>query len=223
MKPIRLTQFFRWFFAVLTVATILGGIAACVGLATYRPTHWELPVTAQVPATNRMTFHETTAGRTVNIDRLQGRVTLSDASGSELLALYKRAAVPLIALYVGFFAMLFDLLRRLFRNVGRGDSFTAGNIRLVQIIGGLLIAMPLVSATADLWLFRTFSDYLLAHADGAVMRMGVQPISNVIFAPDMSGGAGLGWAVFLAGLLVLALAEVFRQGLKLKQDSELTI
>ena len=48
----------------------------------------------------------------------------------------KHYGLPLWLLHVMFLAALFELLRRLFRNVGRGDSFSPGTIRLVQAVAG---------------------------------------------------------------------------------------
>lgn len=45
-------------------------------------------------------------------------------------------AKPVLLIHAVFFAALFELLRRLFRNVGRGESFTQESVWLVQFVPG---------------------------------------------------------------------------------------
>lgn len=123
-----------------------------------------------------------------------------------------------------FGAALLDLLRRLFRNVARGESFTARNIRLVHVLGISILAFTLLSGAMQAWYSSQIVAYLNQHAavEGGHMS----------FASASSGGLVVNGRHFdipfsgrgiLTGLLVLALGEVFRQGLVLKQENDLTI
>lgn len=145
-------------------------------------------------------------------------VRVDDARG--LLEIAKHKGLPVALLAVVYFMLLFGLMRRLFANVGRGESFTRQNVRLVQLIGFSLLVYSLVSAVAQGCFEYAMFDFLSHHAtfevSGAAFRL-PQP-GNV----SISFGEG-GSPYFFTGLLVLALSEVFRQGLALKNDADLTI
>jgi len=131
--------------------------------------------------------------------------------------------LPLAILNVLFFTLLFDLLRRLFRNVGRGESFTRQSVRLVQIIGLSLLVFSVASAFAEAWFAHALYNYLADHA--VVTISGTSLHLPATHHMSISGGHRFpfGSSYFFSGLLVLALSEVFRQGLVLKTESDLTV
>jgi hypothetical protein len=63
----------------------------------------------------------------------------------------KTFGLPVLLIHALFLAALFELLRRLFRNVGRGESFTPQSVRLVQIIGVSLMVFAFVAAIGKSW------------------------------------------------------------------------
>ena len=157
------------------------------------------------------------------VTAFRGDITLLVAKAGGLIKVATHYGLPLALAETILFAVLFDLLRRLFRNVGRGDSFTRQSVVLVQIIGGTLIVYSLVSAMMVHLFEQAMFVYL---ANNAVLTVSGRALR--LPAPD--GGSfhyGLGLAVgkpaFLAGLLVLALSEVFRQGLVMKTENDLTV
>jgi len=101
-----------------------------------------------------------------------------------------------------------DLLRRLLRSACRAEVFTAANIRRVRAVGYLLIASAVVKFAAGVWLGGLIGVLLLRHTAGGWES----------FLASTQGDVSL-----LPGLLIVALAEVFRQGLVLKEESQLTI
>jgi hypothetical protein len=120
-----------------------------------------------------------------------------------------------------FLIVLFELLRRLFRNVGRGDSFAPQSVRLVQAVGFLLIGFSIAAGAAQSWFAWGAYDYFSQHTQivvsGTPLRLpsaGNHPWFDTSL---------FGHPVLFCGLLVLALAEVFRQGLSLKRDNDLTV
>ena len=133
----------------------------------------------------------------------------------------KTFGLPVLLIHFLFFAALFELLRRLFRNVGRGDSFTPQSVRLVQIVGGALIVFSLISAVGESWFAHAMYAYLTEHTQIAISGTSVHlpPPENTQLIARLPFGS----PVFLSGLLVLALAEVFRQGLALQRESDLTV
>jgi len=128
-----------------------------------------------------------------------------------------------LILNAAFFTVLFDLMRRLFRNVGRGESFNPKTIRLVQIIGISLLVFSLISAFGEGIFHHALYAYLAGHSvltiSGTAMHL---PMPKGI---EISGGGDFpfGTPLFFTGLLVLALGEVFRQGLVLKHENDLTV
>jgi Protein of unknown function (DUF2975) len=147
----------------------------------------------------------------VTVNRAAGAVRLLNAYG-----------LPVLLVYAVFFAALFELLRRLFRNVGRGESFSPQSVRLVQVVGGSLIVFAFVTAVAESWFAYAMYDYLEQYTQFTISGTPVQ-LPPADRPPWLGYESPFGSAELLAGLLVLALAEVFRQGLALQRDNELTI
>ena len=137
-----------------------------------------------------------------------------------MIELLKRYGLPLLLIKSIFLAVLFDLLRRLFRNVGRGESFTRQSVYLVQLVGVALIVFSVASAFVESWFAGAVYGYLAGHATLTIS-------GTSLHLPQLHGSSigrgGLGGSVFFPGLLVLALSEVFRQGLALKSEHDLTV
>jgi hypothetical protein len=161
----------------------------------------------------------------VTVRDLQGTLYFEAESGGDgLAARFKHFGLPMVLLYLAFGAVIFDLLRRLFRNVARRESFTARNIRLVHVLGGAMVVFSLLSGGMQAWSSSQMVSYLNQRAIAAGNPIRFETASNAKL--DLNGrrmaipidGTGI-----LAGLLVLALGEVFRQGLALKQENDLTI
>ena len=149
------------------------------------------------------------------------QVRVDDARG--LIEVVKHTGLPVVLLTLLYFIMLFGLMHRLFNNVGRGESFTSQNVRIVQIIGFSLLIFSLVSAFTEGWFQYAVLDYLSHHAvfqvSGTAFRL-PQPSS---FTISTASNSPFGSPMFFTGLLVLALSEVFRQGLFLKNENDLTV
>ena len=162
------------------------------------------------------------AESTLWLRAFNGNLDVNVARTAGIVELLKKYGLPVLFIYAVFFAVLFEIIRRLFRNVGRGESFTAQSVRLVQIVGGALIVFALVSAIAESWFAYAIYGYLVEHTQVAVSGAPVQ-LPAASSPPWLGYKSPFGSAEFLAGLLVLALAEVFRQGLALQRDSDLTV
>jgi hypothetical protein len=147
-------------------------------------------------------------------------VTVGRTAGA--VELLKNYGLPVLLVDALFFAVLFELIRRLFRNVGRGESFTPQSVRLVQIVGGALTVFALLSTIAESWFAYALYGYLVEHTQIAVSGTPVQ-LPPAAAPSWLWYDSPFGTPEFLAGILVLALAEVFRQGLALQRDSDLTV
>jgi hypothetical protein len=96
-------------------------------------------------------------------------------------------------------------------------------VRLVQIVGFTLIVYSLVSAMAENWFMHAAYAYLAQHATVTISGTPLHlPAARGMDFPHINGFP-FGSPVFFSGLLVLALSEVFRQGLALKSEHDLTV
>ena len=223
-----LPKLFRWVFTVLAVLTAfaaVGLIAVILVDPTLPPDARFGPVHGEVlgqPATLALQPGASGQGEpALNARAFNGSVIITVDKASGAIELLKGYGLPLLLIYAVFFAALFELLRRLFRNVGRGDSFTPQSVRLVQIVGGALIVFSLISAVGESWFAHAMYAYLTEHTQIAISGTSVRlpPAENTQLIARLPFGS----PVFLSGLLVLALAEVFRQGLALQRESDLTV
>jgi hypothetical protein len=221
-----LPKIFRWVFTVLAALAVLGAFVILVAIMInphlppgvhFGPATVDLggqPGTVLLrPANGDFDFQATA---------FRGTVTFFVGRAGGLLETMKRYGLPLMFLHVLFLAALFELLRRLFRNVGRGESFSLGTIRLVQTVAILLIASSFILAFAQDLFGQAVISYFTQHAVITISGTSIHlPASHFDMFPrhyfPFDG------AMFFSGLLVLALSEVFRQGLALKTDNELTI
>ena len=221
-----LPRLFRWVFAGLAVLAVLCAVAVCLAILI----NPKLPAGAQFGpvAIDLLGEPGTVALRPAGGDSdftvtaLRGAVSLSSEKAGGLVEVLKHWGLPMVLMNTIFFAVLFDLLRRLFRNVGRGDSFTLQSVRLVQVLGGWLILFSLVSAFAEHWFNEAAFGYFAQHTtmtiSGTTLHL---PVPRDRILPHV--GFPFGSPVFFSGLLVLALSEVFRQGLVLKNENDLTV
>jgi hypothetical protein len=231
----RLPKFFRRLFCFLEVASPVVGIMVCIFLAALPSVAnrselvLELGPVGLVPEPDALTVRlgeGDSAALTIN--NLQGTVSVKNPDPG-VLALIRWHTLPLILGCAAFTAVLFDRLRRLFRNLERGESFTERSVRLVHQIGGIIIVFSLLSAAATSWQDQAVTSWLTRHAtvQGVKMTFATPNEGGYRFTHNgqevgfhFGGGGILG---ILTGLLVLSLGEVFRQGLALKKENDLTI
>jgi len=224
-----LPRLFRVVFAVLAILAAL--TAVCIVAAMLIDP--ELPPGARFgPANGKfmgqpasIALEPGTTGQaepTLDLRAFGGNVAMTVDRPAGAVELFKTFGLPVLLIYAVFCAALFEVLRRLFRNVGRGESFTARSVRLVQIVGGTLIVYSLVSAVAESWFAYAMYGYLAEHTE--ILISGTPAQLPPAERPPWSGyESPLRSAEFFGGLLVLALAEVFRQGLALQRDNDLTV
>src|SRR5262245_52667719 len=110
------------FFAILEVIVLLGTIIA-LSLVAVLPrlpgkAWYSLGPVQFVPSAAPLEIKDTAAGD-LELRDLQGIVTVTNEFGPGRLAALRWAIPPVILVYSLFFVSLFDLLRRLFRNVAR--------------------------------------------------------------------------------------------------------
>jgi hypothetical protein len=227
-----LPKFLRWMFTIFAIFTALGALALCILLAIDPTLPPGLHFGPHAIAVNEIPATVTFRNSTFVLNALHGGLSATVQNTGALIELLKHYGLPVLILSALFYTALFDLLRRLFRNVGRGESFTRQTVRLVQIIGFSLLAFSIVSAFADGLFIHALYSYLAQHATIFVSGTAIhlpQPQdfkfsgSHEVTFSSSGDGSVFGSPLFFTGLLVLALSEVFRQGLVLKSEHDLTV
>lgn len=222
-----LPRLFRWVFGALAVIALIGAAAllATILIDPRLPqgTHFG-PLTVDFlgqPGT--VELRAVNGDSDFTLSALHGSLVLFVEKAGGLIEVLKHYGLPLALIDVVFLAILFDLLRRLFRNVGRGESFTHRSVYLVQIVGVSLLVFSLVSYFAEIWFVHVAYAYVAQHAvvtlSGTSLRLPAPHGMSI----HIGNGFPFGSPIFFSGLLVLALSEVFRQGLALKNENDLTI
>ena len=102
------------------------------------------------------------------------------------------------AVYIGVLVLVFNRLRRVFGTLTRGDPFHPDNVARLRVIGLGLIGLEAV---------------------GYGLRMALA----LAFHSSRTAGVSLNPTAWFAILVVFVLAEVFREGARLRRDAELTV
>ncbi|HRO32445.1 MAG TPA: DUF2975 domain-containing protein [Brevundimonas sp.] len=130
-------------------------------------------------------------------------VTVSDDSGGKALPLTRTLllfGVGAFAAYFGGFMLIVRNLRMIFRTLTVGDPFHPSNVSRLQQIGLILAVV-----TGGVWAAQGLVATRLA--EGVMETQGL----GDLLTPGFSV------------MIVLVLAEVFREGARLRRESELTI
>ena len=145
---------------------------------------------------------------------IAGQMTIDMDDGTDPEAVRRLVRSPFIpvlvaaaAAYVGGLVFIVGRLRRVFVTLARGDPFQPLNVRRLRLIGFTLAGMEILS-------------YLLRGLVAWWRRVG--PIDAGDGSSDrlMSASSLTTW---FAVLVVFVLAEVFREGARLRREAELTI
>ena len=112
-------------------------------------------------------------------------------------------AVAAVAVYMAGLVFIVGRLRRVFVTLTQGDPFQPLNVRRLRLIGFTLAGIELFSyavrGVAGWWQARSDIDF------------------------DMNFVQGFDLTIWFAVLVVFVLAEVFREGARLRHEAELTI
>jgi len=147
--------------------------------------------------------------QTVAIDQIEGTMTfLRPELAAQALVSARWPFVAGMLCMGGIGLAVLDLLRRMLRSAKQREVFTSANIRNVQMVGFLVIAFGVLKPAAGAWLASRMIAFVAQHA----------ATGNAIFDTYWQGDVSMA-----LGLLIVALAEVFRQGLILKEENQLTI
>ena len=134
-----------------------------------------------------------------NADFLEGFIHYTGDDGDEFKATGATIAVGLgaFALYAGGVLLIVGRLRRIFVTLTAGDPFHPDNVRRLRVIGLILAALEL-----GRYVFIAVSAWL----------------------PGISrANQGFSFTAWFSVLVIFVLAEVFREGARLRSEAELTI
>jgi hypothetical protein len=130
-------------------------------------------------------------------------VTVSDDDGGRQLPLTRSLllfGLGAFCAYFGGFMLILRSLRKIFRTLTIGDPFQPDNVRRLRQIGLILAVV-----TGGVWLAQGLVASRLA--PGVMEPQGLSDLLTPIFSV----------------LVVFVLAEVFREGARLRREAELTI
>jgi hypothetical protein len=133
----------------------------------------------------------------------------------ELAAAIRWTLLPHVMLGFIFTWVFFGLLRNLCARVEQGEIFSEANLRSIRNLGILLVSWSLADGFMQFWSACRLGGYLAEHA----LVTGL----NATITGELAPLNRLGFGNLITGLLVLLIAEAFRQGLALKKENDLTV
>ena len=110
--------------------------------------------------------------------------------------------------------MLFGLLRKICDRFEHGEIFSEAILSSIRNLGLLLVGCSFADVALELWSNRWIGDYLVRSAAISGLDATLTTARNYISDP---------LDTLVTGLLVLLVAEAFRQGLALKKENEFTV
>jgi hypothetical protein len=130
----------------------------------------------------------------------------SDDDPERMRALLRSPMIPAVvaagALYLGGLVFIVGRLKRVFKTLIQGDPFQPENVRRLRsigfVLGGLELLSYVVRGVLSWWSLRQDLDFRQV-------------------------GEDFNLTIWFAVLVVLVLAEVFREGARLRREAELTI
>jgi hypothetical protein len=164
----------------------------------------------------------------VALERASGDLAITEAASPSdpFLAIARSSIFVAKFVHGAFLVALFHLLWVLFKNLEIREVFSDRNLVLVRRLGLTLVTYAVVALAVDTWKGWRIGGYAAEH----FTFEGVKAFTP---AGHIGGFSGLfdvlvhyghfDRSLFLTGLGVLVLAEVFRQGLALKHDADLTV
>jgi hypothetical protein len=121
-----------------------------------------------------------------------------DIADKGITAAVLAGGLTIAAAYIAAVLVIVERLRRIFATLTAGDPFHPSNVRRLRVIGLMLAAIELA-------------------------RYPIALVGDWV-APQASwGGFGVSPTAWFAVLVVFVLAEVFREGARLRREAELTI
>jgi hypothetical protein len=184
------------------------------GSATLKPLP-DYKISLKTPSNLISIKSPTSSPQDIRVRRLTGELEISvHNSDPQLAAAARWILLPRTLLIFVLPWMLFGLLRKICARVEQGEIFSEANFRSIRNLGLLLVGWSLADVALAFWANRWIGDYLVRSAAISGLDATLTTASNSISDP---------LDTLVTGLLVLLVAEAFRQGLALKKENELTV
>jgi len=166
-----------------------------------------------------------TTNDSVMVTNLRADVLVSRAESSSRLLTFLRWRSATGSLLLGLTCAIFSLMRRLFDHVKKGEAFSSQSVRLIRLMGWSCFvyaaAASILNSALDWWIAGDLRQHLM-----------IKDLNTGFLSADTEDGFNIFFSqlhlkldltTVLIGLIAIALAEVFRQGMLMKEESELTV
>jgi hypothetical protein len=187
-----------WYLTI--VLGILLTLDVLVGLGGRSPGRLDLAVQFELDPAAYSIESEALSVESATIRQASGKLVFGSANGSLLIAYF-----GLVIVWLGAALLIIHQLRSVFRTLVAGQPFVRANAKSIRLIGAVVIAMEI----ARFFLLLAQSAFLRGSFTFEGLTLSVVPRPNL--------------GAILFGLVVLVIAEVFRQGSELREEQELTV
>lgn len=156
----------------------------------------------------------------LELGALKGTLTVNrNTADKHLIAMIDWVFLPLTLLSFAFYYTLFGNLRAICSRIEEGEVFVEKNLRMIRNVGVLMIGYAILRQATEFITITILGSYLHYQVTGAEMQARIDLAGSLNFGV----GANAAGANILTGVVVMLIGEVFRQGLLLKTENELTI
>jgi hypothetical protein len=225
-KLLNLPANLRTLFSVLQLLAVIAGVLWIVGLLfafapwTTKPgVRFLLPfadLSFKSPANSLHMQTPSSGPADIQLLRLNSELNLNlNTTDPELATAIRWTLLPRSIAAVIATWLLMGLLKKLCARIEHGEIISEANLRSVRNLGFFLILYTLADALLQMWTIFKLGGYLTRHATitGA----------NLALDGSVHSLAHVSLDYLVIGLLVLLIAEAFRQGLALKAENDLTV
>ncbi len=235
MKPSRLLSFLRnsflfleWTSAVFAVLLLVLGLLLAPYFVSTPGLTFDMPIYrlkfSLPPPLQPMRYDGVSTG-TVVLQNIQGDLVVQQAANPSRLLTFVRMRTVSRCLLLILACAIFSLLRRLFDNVKQGEAFSFKSVRQIRGIGWCCLSYAavtsLVFSVLDWLIARDLREHLTIGNLNTAFVAANEPGSMNFFLNEKH--LSLNLTVLWIALLAFVFAEIFRQGMRLKQENDLTI
>lgn len=222
-KLFNLPSILRALFGVAQLLTLIAGVLwVAAFLASLAPRTGPIlalrfpDVYLKIPSTQIVIKSPAYSAEDIRVTHLTTGLQLNlNSADRELAAAIRWTLLPHSILGYIFTYLSLGLLRNLCARVEQGAIFSETNLRSIRNLGMLLVSWSLIDGAMQFWSTYRLGGYLAEHA--------IVTGLNATITGELAPLNRLGFGNLITGLLVLLLAEAFRQGLALKKENDLTV
>ncbi len=237
----QLPKYLQWVFTAGEVFVIIGMLAACAlltfgGKKLLAAGNSDGPIDVSLDI-GEISFSLPKEGYSITSESFDAdEIIIEDAAGKisvqnpknvdQFLSIFFAPMIALILFGGGMVIAILECFRRLFRNVRQGESFHPKTVSLIHKLGGLIIALEIGATFCSTWIHLRISKFLRDNLqfegiETEFLWPGAGPLKLGVGAAETTFSVNI--YGILAGFMVIAIGEAFRQGVLLKQEHELTI